>query len=224
MKVWTIYCHTNRFNGKQYVGQTEKTIEWRWREHLYEAKRFKKKKWCSAFHAAIRKYGPDAFKHAILDTVSTQKDANTVERARIRERSTLVPGGYNLQSGGGAGRSNHPDTRTKLSVGQTLFIASLTPAERVDRARRAAVMLTIRANMTPEERSEVSRRSNAALSREQRSEKSRDAQWRIPFQIRSATALARQAAMTPEQRSEAARKRWRNRRAKAAAAAKRARS
>ena len=53
-----VYLVTNVRNGKQYVGVTKKGLEKRKREHLWAAPRFQHK---MPFHAAIRKYGSDAF-------------------------------------------------------------------------------------------------------------------------------------------------------------------
>ena len=54
----TLYCHTNRVNGKCYVGQTVDTMDERWREHLSAAKA---NRGSPALGAAIRKYGADVF-------------------------------------------------------------------------------------------------------------------------------------------------------------------
>jgi hypothetical protein len=35
---FTFYCHTNRVNGKRYVGQTVDTMEGRWKEHVSAAR------------------------------------------------------------------------------------------------------------------------------------------------------------------------------------------
>jgi hypothetical protein len=35
---FTIYCHTNKVNGKRYVGQTVCSMEKRWSEHVTHSK------------------------------------------------------------------------------------------------------------------------------------------------------------------------------------------
>ena len=55
-----IYKVTNNINGKMYIGQTRRTIEQRWKQHIYDS--FNNSLDTSAFHCAIRKYGIEAFK------------------------------------------------------------------------------------------------------------------------------------------------------------------
>ena len=56
-----IYKVTNTVNGKLYIGQTSRTIEVRWREHIQDAFG-RNNKGFFALHRAIKKYGKDAFK------------------------------------------------------------------------------------------------------------------------------------------------------------------
>lgn len=70
----TIYCHTNTENGKKYIGQTKRTIEKRWKDHLYSSKNPK-----YPFHFAIQKYGPESFIGEILRECEDQKEANIME-------------------------------------------------------------------------------------------------------------------------------------------------
>jgi|SRR5260221_3302565 len=63
MTCFTIYLHRNRINGKSYVGQTKKTIEERWKEHLKCAKGTRVIKNARGFTGAIRKYGAASFEH-----------------------------------------------------------------------------------------------------------------------------------------------------------------
>ena len=52
-----IYLITNKINGKQYIGQTVKTVQKRWSRHLADSKNFD-----FYFYKAIRKYGKENFK------------------------------------------------------------------------------------------------------------------------------------------------------------------
>ena len=53
-----IYKITNLVNGKSYVGQTIRTIEERWKQHIKDSKGNKDDFY---LHRAIRKYGKENF-------------------------------------------------------------------------------------------------------------------------------------------------------------------
>ena len=97
-KKWLIYLHLNTVNGKVYVGQTCQTLKQRWNSgHGYDTQ--------PLFHKAIVKYGPEAFKHYILeDNISTQAMANERERYYISYYHSYINddncNGYNLTPGG----------------------------------------------------------------------------------------------------------------------------
>ena len=57
---YTVYCHTNKINGKRYVGITKQKPETRWNNGKgYSTQYFKR---------AIDKYGWEEFTHEILFT------------------------------------------------------------------------------------------------------------------------------------------------------------
>jgi group I intron endonuclease len=201
-----VYCHTNKINGKRYVGQTLGTMKNRWRQHVREAASLKSRR---PFHAAIRKYGPEAFTHEVLDTAATEGAANTAELYWIARYGTVKPNGYNLDSGGG----RHPDTRQKISACMTAQLMSLSPE---NRSRRAAHATRAQwENMTAERR--LSRNAKisvgrkafmAALSSEERSALVRKSNAsRTPAERSRCAKIASEAAFratTPEQRRRSA--------------------
>ena len=92
-----IYKITNTVNGKIYIGQTIKTIEERWKQHIY-------KKGCVYLHNAIIKYGVDKFKIDIIENVPIE---NLDEREVYwihKYNSTDKEIGYNILLGGKLGR------------------------------------------------------------------------------------------------------------------------
>lgn len=97
-----IYIVTNKLNGMQYIGQTRRTIEVRWKNHLRQLKSD-----VNYFHNSILKYGSDNFTIDILDTISAidiktlTNELNKLEIYYIRKYDTLCPNGYNLTKGGG---------------------------------------------------------------------------------------------------------------------------
>lgn len=206
MTRFVIYCHTNSVNGKKYVGQTCSTMERRWTHHVSNALSRPRG---GAFHAAIRKYGLDVFKHEILDVVVTQEGANIAEMRWIEHLGTLCPHGYNLDGGGG----RHPDTRAKISVKTTERIMALSKEERVAKATAASVKQW--ETMTPEQYttrnakiSEAAKVRLQALSSEQRSERVRKSNAaRTPEERSRIAKIASEAALnksTSEQRHERA--------------------
>ena len=86
-----IYKITNKVNGKSYIGQTRKSVEFRWRQH-------KNSKDCYDLHKAIRQYGELNFE------VSTLKECDVDELDKweiyyISEYNTFKDG-YNMTKGG----------------------------------------------------------------------------------------------------------------------------
>lgn len=151
----TIYCHTNRVNGKRYVGQTKFSMEKRWADHLRDAA---KHGCCRLMSAAIRKYGPGSFDHDVLATAEDRDEANRLEAEWIARLGSLAPYGYNLESGGRVSKAVHESTRARFSAYRKQWHASMSPEER--RAwseQRSAIVKKWWADMTPERRAEVGR-------------------------------------------------------------------
>jgi group I intron endonuclease len=89
-----VYMATNRVNGKRYIGVTSGRLCSRRAGHIHQA--LKKEGKCRKFHAAIRKYGPEAFEWAVLIRAGSFAEALTEE---IRLIAELRPE-YNLTAGG----------------------------------------------------------------------------------------------------------------------------
>lgn len=77
--MWIIYKHTNKINGKSYIGQTLLETKERWRSNGCGYKQ------SSVFYSAIQKYGWDNFTHEILvDNIATIEEANKLEKYYIQ--------------------------------------------------------------------------------------------------------------------------------------------
>ena len=97
MENYIIYCHTNKINGKKYIGQTKNSPQKRWGHNGYEYIR----KQPGIFKNAILKYGWDNFDHEILFTGLTKEEANQKEIELIAKFKTNDRNyGYNLTAGG----------------------------------------------------------------------------------------------------------------------------
>ena len=95
---YCVYVHTNKINGKKYVGQTCQKPEKRWnsgkgyQDNLY-------------FWRAIQKYGWDGFEHEVVASNLTKEEADNFERLLIKKLDSTNPNkGYNLQDGGSHGQ------------------------------------------------------------------------------------------------------------------------
>lgn len=103
-----IYVITNSVNGKQYVGQTVKPLEKRWKQHLRDIKRGT----LPHLYNAMKKYGTDNFSMQELCTANTQEELDAAEILHIAHLGTKSPKGYNLTNGGstGAAHTGHKHT------------------------------------------------------------------------------------------------------------------
>lgn len=106
---YCVYCHTNKINGKKYVGITSQKPEKRWGNgNNYVDNTY--------FYKAIKKYGWEEFSHEILFTGLSRKDAQDKEieliaKWDLNNRSK----GYNIQKGGEGVDAVSDEIRLKMS-------------------------------------------------------------------------------------------------------------
>ena len=120
--MWTIYCHTHAATGRRYIGQTKLSWQRRWKGHLANARR--SLDGYAHFGNALRKYGADAFSHEVLESCSTQDEADVAERRWIAEFDTTNRDlGFNRKPGGQGDNNealrnakNKPENRAKVAV------------------------------------------------------------------------------------------------------------
>lgn len=93
MAKYKVYLHTNKTNGKVYVGITKQAVERRWQNgHGYAG---------TFFGNAIAKYGWDGFTHEVWFTGLRKEDACSMEQAMILYfHSNEREHGYNISEGG----------------------------------------------------------------------------------------------------------------------------
>lgn len=107
---FVIYQVTNRLNGKRYIGFTSRSMEERWSEHLYDAKRGRR----CYLHQAIRKHGPGVFHLEILETgINRLYGLGIVETFWICSENPE----YNLSLGGEGGRKWKPTKQKRQRKG-----------------------------------------------------------------------------------------------------------
>lgn len=118
METGIVYCHSNKINGKVYVGQTWQPRTKRWNRHVHDA--LHGESGCRYFHAAIRKYGPEIFEHKILSYARTQEQLDNLEKVwQILLRARNREFGYNLREGGSGGRMAE-ETKNKFFIGHSV--------------------------------------------------------------------------------------------------------
>lgn len=94
---YCVYIHTNKINGKMYVGQTVHgdNPNKRWGRDGTGYKN------STRFWSAICHYGWNNFEHEIIASNLTLEEANQFEEMLIKELDTIsLDKGYNLKSGG----------------------------------------------------------------------------------------------------------------------------
>lgn len=111
-KTYCVYSHTNKINGKVYIGLTSMKPEERWAngKHYHNGTHFRN---------AIDKYGWDNFEHKIIEDGLTKEEAADLEIYYISlYNSTDRRYGYNMSSGGENG-GGHPQTEeARKKIGQ----------------------------------------------------------------------------------------------------------
>ena len=127
-KKWSVYKHTNKINGKVYIGITSKNPEDRWgkdgRMYLRKSNGVYKQPY---FANAILKYTWDGFIHEILFSNLTEKDAKKKEIELIALyksnccRYDSPSYGYNMTDGGDGSAGKEWTQESREKVRQTLI-------------------------------------------------------------------------------------------------------
>lgn len=107
-KTWCVYKHTNKVNGKCYIGITSQDVRIRWnRGWGYQ--------YCPHFWRAIQQYGWDAFTHEIVRDGLSKEEAELWEVNLISENRSADPMyGYNVSLGGNSIGKHSEETRKKI--------------------------------------------------------------------------------------------------------------
>lgn len=108
MMKYCVYSHTNKINGKKYIGITSQKPEQRWRNgNGYRNNEY--------FFRAIEKYGWHNFNHEILYTDLSKEEAERIEVDLICEYKTQQnQHGYNIEFGGNSTGRIPEETRQKI--------------------------------------------------------------------------------------------------------------
>lgn len=106
---YCVYIHTNKINGKKYVGltgQERPNDRWHNGTNYYHNRHFS---------SAIKKYGWENFEHEIYKSGLTAEEASTLEIMLIQQYKTTDENyGYNLDFGGSTTRHSE-ETKKKMS-------------------------------------------------------------------------------------------------------------
>ena len=98
MSIYSVYIHTNKVNGKRYIGVTEKDPKERWANgNGYRNNPY--------FNAAIKKYGWDNFEHFILEVGSEELMYQLEQQYIAYYKTTDRRYGYNISPGGDKGHN-----------------------------------------------------------------------------------------------------------------------
>jgi len=114
-KLWCVYIHTNKCNGKKYVGITSQKPEKRWLGGHGYASRL-------PIGRAIRKYGWDNFEHDIVCSNLSERAAKNIEVSLIKQLHTQEDRyGYNITSGGDGvpGMRHTEEAKRKMSLAKS---------------------------------------------------------------------------------------------------------
>lgn len=112
---WCVYMHTNKINGKRYIGITSQEPEKRWMNGSGYSEML-------PFGRAIRKYGWENFEHKILLDKLPEHEAKCLEVYLISILGTQNEDmGYNITSGGDGVRGFHhtDEPKRKMSSAKT---------------------------------------------------------------------------------------------------------
>ena len=137
-----VYCHTNKINGKKYIGITRTSVRKRWGINGSGYAR------CPLFYCAIQKYGWDNFTHEIIKDNLSNDEASKIESELIQKFHTNDRNyGYNISNGGYYNTFGLSDsTKKKLSIARSKRVMCVESGEIFDSITLAAKSLGLTRN------------------------------------------------------------------------------
>ena len=130
-KIYSVYIHTNKTNGKKYIGITF-NIKRRWRKCEYKG--------CLKMHRAIEKYGWNNFEHEVVLCNLTKDEAEMFEIAMIKYyKTTDGKYGYNIQHGGSCSGKMSQESKDKISKANSGRVHTQETREKLSKAFRGRV-------------------------------------------------------------------------------------
>ena len=100
-----IYLLIDCTNDMEYVGQTTRSVEERFKKHKHGDQYVDR---------VMRAHGVELFTTAILKVCYSKEELNYWERRLIKSRDTMAPNGYNLAPGGEGGYKHTAETIAKI--------------------------------------------------------------------------------------------------------------
>ncbi|AGE51349.1 GIY-YIG catalytic domain-containing endonuclease [Paramecium bursaria Chlorella virus CVG-1] len=113
-------------SGKSYIGQTNRPIEERFKEHQ------KSNSNCVAIYNAIQYHGWEKFEKDWYEC--PDKDLNFDEELLIEKMRTLAPNGYNLREGGGNNGKMSDESKQKMSKARLGHIVTEETKQKISKA------------------------------------------------------------------------------------------
>jgi group I intron endonuclease len=174
-KTYSVYCHTNRIDGKKYVGITSQRAHGRWKfGEGYKSNR--------DFYADIQKIGWDAFDHTILAENVSREEAEKLEIYYIDLFDSRNPEkGYNRRPGG----ESHADVKaeTGIKIGNALR-GRTTPKEVLEKRSR-----TMQGHFVSEEtRKKIGLKHKGKVASPELHQKLKDAHQEEAFRVEQISA------------------------------------
>ena len=151
---YSVYMHTNKINGKRYIGITSQAnVKTRWHSgYGYKQQR--------RFYSAIKHYGWDGFEHEVLIEGLTKEEAEAKEVELIAKFNTTAPEyGYNMENGGHVNKYTE-EQRKQMSLAHIGKKASNETRKRISESHKglSAAWLTGRkASKTTREKMSASK-------------------------------------------------------------------
>ena len=162
MNYAVIYMHTNRINGKSYIGFALGLdgLERRWKDHISKSRQGSN----FAFHQAILKYGTECWDHIKLCQVEHEDYNECIKLAKsleiewiAKEKTFLIEypeKGYNLTPGGDGGYNlgrepwnkglknpysqEHVEFLRKIATGRKTFLGKQHTEETKEKIRKSS--------------------------------------------------------------------------------------
>lgn len=127
---YTVYMHTNRINGKKYIGITsQKYVTGRW----HNGEGYKQQR---RFYSAIKHYGWDGFVHEVLFSDLSKDEAEQKEVELIAKyRANDPEHGYNIENGGHTNKYTE-EQRKQMSLSHIGHITTQETREKMSKSHK----------------------------------------------------------------------------------------